>query len=114
MSHGTGLGQDRYQERDFVIATTEEYVKRFGGTRVINKVSLRAKTSQNKSFAEEYSKLLANFETISLFATKKKDNSWIILTTLFLTKTYLLNTIKPFSGHENQSLGPEQHSLKNP
>lgn len=38
MSHGTGLGQDRYQERDFVLATTEEFVKRFGGTRVINKV----------------------------------------------------------------------------
>lgn len=38
MSHGTGLGQDRYQERDFVLATPEEYVKRFGGTKVINKV----------------------------------------------------------------------------
>ncbi|XP_059611586.1 acetyl-CoA carboxylase [Phlebotomus argentipes] len=38
MSHGTGLGQDRYQERDFVLATPEEFVKRFGGNRVINKV----------------------------------------------------------------------------
>lgn len=39
MSHGTGLGQDRYQERDFVLATPEEFCKRFGGTKVINKVS---------------------------------------------------------------------------
>ncbi|XP_055374657.1 acetyl-CoA carboxylase [Condylostylus longicornis] len=38
MSRGTGLGQDRYQERDFIIATPEEFVKKFGGTRVINKV----------------------------------------------------------------------------
>ncbi|XP_070066544.1 acetyl-CoA carboxylase isoform X5 [Drosophila virilis] len=34
----TGLGQDRHQDRDFHIATTEEFVKRFGGTRVINRV----------------------------------------------------------------------------
>lgn len=38
MSRGTGLGQERYQERDFVIATPEEFVKKFGGNRVINKV----------------------------------------------------------------------------
>lgn len=38
MSRGTGLGQDRYQQRDFVVATTEEFVKKFGGTRPINKV----------------------------------------------------------------------------
>ncbi|KAM7345539.1 acetyl-CoA carboxylase isoform 1-T1 [Cochliomyia hominivorax] len=38
MSRGTGLGQDRYQDRDFHIATTEEFVKKFGGTRVINRV----------------------------------------------------------------------------
>jgi len=38
MSRGTGLGQDRHQDRDFHIATTEEFVKRFGGTRVINRV----------------------------------------------------------------------------
>lgn len=38
MSHGTGLGENRYQERDFALATTEEFVKRFGGTRAINKV----------------------------------------------------------------------------
>lgn len=40
MSHGTGLGQDRYQERDFVLATPEEFCKRFGGTKVINKVNI--------------------------------------------------------------------------
>ncbi|KAM8714293.1 hypothetical protein ACLKA7_014427 [Drosophila subpalustris] len=38
MSRGTGLGQERDQYRDFHIATTEEFVKRFGGTRVINRV----------------------------------------------------------------------------
>lgn len=39
MSHGTGLGHNPYQDRDFVLATPEEFVKRFGGTKVINKVS---------------------------------------------------------------------------
>lgn len=34
MSHGTGLGLERNLERDFVLATTEEFVKRFGGNRV--------------------------------------------------------------------------------
>lgn len=38
MSHGTGLGQMRNLDRDFLLATTEEFVKRFGGTRAINKV----------------------------------------------------------------------------
>lgn len=38
MSRGTGLSSDRYQERDFIIATPEEFVKKFGGTRVINRV----------------------------------------------------------------------------
>lgn len=38
MSRGTGLGQDRYQHRDFMVATTEEFVNKFGGTRPINKV----------------------------------------------------------------------------
>jgi hypothetical protein len=36
------------------------------------------------------------------------------LITLFLTKTYLLNTIKPFSDHENRSLGPKQQNLEKP
>jgi hypothetical protein len=30
------------------------------------------------------------------------------VTTLLFTKIYLLNTIKPFSGSENRSLGPKQ------
>jgi hypothetical protein len=34
----------------------------------------------------------------------KKFHPRLNLTTLFLTKLYLLNTIKPFSGHENRSL----------
>jgi hypothetical protein len=34
----------------------------------------------------------------------KKFHPRINLTTLFLTKSYLLNTIKPFSGHENRFL----------
>ncbi|XP_058834759.1 acetyl-CoA carboxylase isoform X2 [Topomyia yanbarensis] len=38
MSHGTGLGLDRGHERDFVLSTTEEFVKKFNGTRVITKV----------------------------------------------------------------------------
>jgi hypothetical protein len=38
----------------------------------------------------------------------------INLTTLFLTKTYLLNTIKPFSDHENRSLEPKQQNLEKP
>lgn len=38
MSQGTGLCQDRYQPRDFLVATTEEFVNKFGGTRAINKV----------------------------------------------------------------------------
>lgn len=42
MSHGTGLGQERYQERDFVLSTTEEFVKKFNGTRAITKVSTPA------------------------------------------------------------------------
>jgi hypothetical protein len=34
----------------------------------------------------------------------KKFHPRMNLTTLFLTESYLLNTIKPFSGHENRSL----------
>jgi hypothetical protein len=30
------------------------------------------------------------------------------LTAFFLTKTYILNTIKPFTGHENRPLGLKQ------
>jgi hypothetical protein len=33
----------------------------------------------------------------------KKFYPRINLTTFFLTKSYLLNTINPFSGHENRS-----------
>jgi hypothetical protein len=43
----------------------------------------------------------------------KKFHCRINLTTFFLTKTYILNTIKPFSGHRNQPLGLKQQNLKN-
>jgi hypothetical protein len=33
------------------------------------------------------------------------------LTTLFLSELYLLNTIKPFSGHENRSLTKSQKTF---
>ncbi|XP_031639002.1 acetyl-CoA carboxylase isoform X2 [Contarinia nasturtii] len=38
MSRGAGLGLDRNHERDFVLSSVEEFVKRFDGTRAINKV----------------------------------------------------------------------------
>ncbi|CAH0549066.1 unnamed protein product [Brassicogethes aeneus] len=38
MSQGTVMIQNRLQEKDFTVATPEEFVKRFNGTRVINKV----------------------------------------------------------------------------
>jgi hypothetical protein len=41
----------------------------------------------------------------------KKFHPRINLTTLFLTKSYLLNTIKPFSGHENRSLTKSQKTF---
>jgi hypothetical protein len=43
----------------------------------------------------------------------KRFHPRINLTTLFFTKTYLLNTIKPFSDHENRSLGPNSLTSKN-
>ncbi|XP_066991423.2 acetyl-CoA carboxylase isoform X2 [Anabrus simplex] len=38
MSQGTVIAHARFQEKDFTVATPEEFVRRFGGTRVINKV----------------------------------------------------------------------------
>ncbi|KAK9746194.1 Carbamoyl-phosphate synthase L chain, ATP binding domain [Popillia japonica] len=38
MSQGTVMLHNRQQEKDFTVATTEEFVKRFNGTKVINKV----------------------------------------------------------------------------
>jgi hypothetical protein len=46
------------------------------------------------------------------FLYNLKMKSRINLTTLFLTKSYLLNTIKPFSGHENRSLTKSQKPLQ--
>jgi hypothetical protein len=42
----------------------------------------------------------------------KKFHPRINLATLFLTKSYLLNTIKPFSDHENRSLTKSQKPLQ--
>jgi len=38
MSQGTVM-HPRLQEKDFTVATPEEFVRRFGGSRAINKVS---------------------------------------------------------------------------
>lgn len=38
MSRGGGLGLDRNHERDFVLSSAEEFVKKFDGVRVINKI----------------------------------------------------------------------------
>lgn len=38
MSQGTVMMHNRLQEKDFTVATPEEFVKRFNGTKVINKV----------------------------------------------------------------------------
>jgi hypothetical protein len=42
----------------------------------------------------------------------KKFHPRIDLATFFSTKSYLLNTIKPFSGHENRSLTKSQKPLQ--
>jgi hypothetical protein len=42
----------------------------------------------------------------------KKFHPRINLTTLFVTKLYLLNTIEPFLGHENRSLTKSQKPLQ--
>lgn len=47
MSQGTVMVQaqsSRQLDKDFTVATPEEFVHRFGGTRVINKVSERSVT----------------------------------------------------------------------
>jgi hypothetical protein len=43
----------------------------------------------------------------------EKFHPRINLTTLYFTKTYILNTIKPFSGHKNRPLGLKQQNPKN-
>lgn len=43
MSQGTVIiqAQNRLQEKDFTVATPEEFVRRFEGTRVINRVNIK-------------------------------------------------------------------------
>lgn len=49
MSQGTVMIHNRLEEKHFTVATPEEFVKRFNGTKVINKV----KSSQmKKSFID--------------------------------------------------------------
>nr|CAD7573681.1 unnamed protein product [Timema californicum] len=38
MSQGTVMAHSRFQEKDFTVGTPEEFVRRFGGSKVINKV----------------------------------------------------------------------------
>ncbi|KAJ9595496.1 hypothetical protein L9F63_013318, partial [Diploptera punctata] len=38
MSQGTVMIQQKFQEKDFTVGTPEEFVRRFGGTKVINKI----------------------------------------------------------------------------
>ena len=40
MSQGTVMIQPKFQEKDFTVGTPEEFVRRFGGTKVINKVCI--------------------------------------------------------------------------
>lgn len=41
MSRGAGLGLERHHERDFVLSSIEEFVRRFDGKRPINKVNFK-------------------------------------------------------------------------
>lgn len=51
MSQGTVMiqTQNRLHEKDFTVATPEEFVHRFGGTRVINKVSIYFKSPEQEN-----------------------------------------------------------------
>jgi hypothetical protein len=44
----------------------------------------------------------------------KRFHTRLNLTTLLLTKTYLLNTVKLLSDHKNRSLGPKPQRLEKP
>jgi hypothetical protein len=60
------------------------------------------KTEQNSDFA--LFPILDPKARLRFEILFKKSHPRINLTTLFLTKIYLLNTKKPFSSHENCSL----------
>jgi hypothetical protein len=71
--------------------------------------NLLIRTGQN-SFLPYFShNLKAKLRLEFLF---KKFHSWINRTTLYSTKSCLLNTIKPFLGHENRSLTKSQKNYK--
>jgi hypothetical protein len=49
MSQGTVVVQPK-QEKDFTLGTPEEFVRRFGGTKVINKVKCYVRITYDLSF----------------------------------------------------------------
>jgi hypothetical protein len=88
-------------------------------------LSFKCKSVEQK--CHQFSSMMNFFEQISDFAlfpiknpkarlrfevSLKKFHPRINLTTFFLTKSYLLNTMKPFSGHENHSLSKSQEPLQ--
>jgi hypothetical protein len=68
------------------------------------------KTEQNSDFA--LFPILDPKARLRFEILFKKTHPRKNLTTLFLTKIYLLNTIKPFKNHENRSLTKFQNPLQ--
>jgi hypothetical protein len=72
--------------------------------------NLLKKTKQNSDF--ELFPILDPKARLRFEILFKKTHPRVNLTTLFLLKIYLLNTIKPFSSHENCSLTKSQNPLQ--
>jgi hypothetical protein len=68
------------------------------------------KTEQNRDFA--LFPILVPKARLRFEILFKKTHPRINLTTLFFTKIYLLNTIRPFSSHANCSLTNSQNPLQ--
>lgn len=56
MSQGNVIHSQRFQERDFAIATPEEFVRRFQGTKAINKVCACKNIHCFDDFHQKYNK----------------------------------------------------------
>lgn len=70
MSRGAGLGLDRNHERDFVLSSVEEFVKRFDGTRPINKVFNR----NNDIVIRQFHFVVCNFwPTVAIDAKRQRN-----------------------------------------